>query len=31
MFSVGVSDHCMVAHSFADPFFGPVQPLHGTT
>jgi len=31
MFSVGVSDHCMIAHSFADPFFGPAQKLHGAT
>jgi 6-pyruvoyltetrahydropterin/6-carboxytetrahydropterin synthase len=31
MFSVGVSDHVMVAHSFADPFFGPAQRLHGAT
>jgi 6-pyruvoyltetrahydropterin/6-carboxytetrahydropterin synthase len=31
MFSVGVSDHIMVAHSFADPFFGPAQRLHGAT
>jgi len=31
MFGVGVSDHCMVAHSFADPFFGPAQRLHGAT
>lgn len=31
MFSVGVSDHCMVAHSFADAFFGPAQRLHGAT
>jgi 6-pyruvoyltetrahydropterin/6-carboxytetrahydropterin synthase len=31
MFSVGVSDHCMIAHSFADPFFGPAQRLHGAT
>jgi 6-pyruvoyltetrahydropterin/6-carboxytetrahydropterin synthase len=31
MFSVGVSDHCMIAHSFADPFFGPAQQLHGAT
>lgn len=30
-FSVGVSDHVMVAHSFADPFFGPAQRLHGAT
>ncbi|HEY6080009.1 MAG TPA: 6-carboxytetrahydropterin synthase [Polyangiaceae bacterium] len=31
MFSLGVSDHIMVAHSFADPFFGPAQRLHGAT
>jgi 6-pyruvoyltetrahydropterin/6-carboxytetrahydropterin synthase len=31
MFSVGVAAHCMVAHSFADPFFGPAQRLHGAT
>jgi 6-pyruvoyltetrahydropterin/6-carboxytetrahydropterin synthase len=31
MFSVGVSDHCLVAHSLADPFFGPAQRLHGAT
>ncbi len=31
MFGVGVSGHCMVAHSFADPFFGPAQRLHGAT
>jgi 6-pyruvoyltetrahydropterin/6-carboxytetrahydropterin synthase len=31
MFSVGVSDHCMVAHSLADPVFGPAQRLHGAT
>jgi len=31
MFSVGVSDHIMIAHSFADPFFGPAQRLHGAT
>jgi len=31
MFSVGVSDHCMVAHSFSDPFFGIAQRLHGAT
>lgn len=31
MFSVGVSDHVMIAHSFADPFFGPAQHLHGAT
>ncbi len=31
MFSLGVSDHTMIAHSFADPFFGPAQRLHGAT
>lgn len=31
MFSVGVSDHVMIAHSFADPTFGPAQKLHGAT
>ena len=31
MFSVGVSDYCMVAHSLADPTFGPAQRLHGAT
>jgi 6-pyruvoyltetrahydropterin/6-carboxytetrahydropterin synthase len=31
MFSVGVSDHVMIAHSFADPSFGPAQRLHGAT
>ncbi len=31
MFSVGVSDHFLVAHSLADPFFGPAQRLHGAT
>jgi 6-pyruvoyltetrahydropterin/6-carboxytetrahydropterin synthase len=31
MFSVGVSDHVMIAHSFADPYFGPAQRLHGAT
>jgi 6-pyruvoyltetrahydropterin/6-carboxytetrahydropterin synthase len=31
MFSIGVSDHVMIAHSFADPFFGPAQRLHGAT
>jgi 6-pyruvoyltetrahydropterin/6-carboxytetrahydropterin synthase len=30
-FSVGVSDHVMIAHSFADPYFGPAQRLHGAT
>ena len=31
MFSVGVSDHVMIAHSFPDAFFGPAQRLHGAT
>jgi 6-pyruvoyltetrahydropterin/6-carboxytetrahydropterin synthase len=31
MFSVGVSDYCMVAHSLADPTFGRAQRLHGAT
>jgi 6-pyruvoyltetrahydropterin/6-carboxytetrahydropterin synthase len=30
-FSVGVSDHVMIAHSFSDPYFGPGQKLHGAT
>jgi 6-pyruvoyl-tetrahydropterin synthase len=31
MFTLGVSDHVMIAHSFADPFFGPAQRVHGAT
>lgn len=31
MYRLGVSDHVMIAHSFADPFFGPAQKLHGAT
>jgi 6-pyruvoyl-tetrahydropterin synthase len=31
MFTLGVSDHIMIAHSFADPFFGPAQRVHGAT
>ena len=31
MFTLGVSDHVMIAHSFADYFFGPAQRLHGAT
>lgn len=31
MFTLGVSDHVMIAHSFADPFFGPGQRMHGAT
>lgn len=31
MFTLGVSDHVMIAHSFASEFFGPAQRLHGAT
>jgi 6-pyruvoyl-tetrahydropterin synthase len=31
MFAVSASDHVMIAHSFADPFFGPATRLHGAT
>jgi 6-pyruvoyltetrahydropterin/6-carboxytetrahydropterin synthase len=31
MFTLGVSDHVMIAHSFADPFFGPATRMHGAT
>jgi 6-pyruvoyltetrahydropterin/6-carboxytetrahydropterin synthase len=31
MFSVGVSDHMMVAHSLRGETFGPAQRLHGAT
>jgi 6-pyruvoyl-tetrahydropterin synthase len=31
MYQLAVSDHVMIAHSFADPFFGPAQRLHGAT
>jgi 6-pyruvoyl-tetrahydropterin synthase len=31
MFSVGASDHAMIAHSLADPFFGPATRMHGAT
>jgi 6-pyruvoyl-tetrahydropterin synthase len=31
MFTLGVSDHVMIAHSFGDAFFGPAQRLHGAT
>src|SRR5258708_39597835 len=31
MFTLGVSDHIMIAHSFAGPFFGPAQRTHGAT
>jgi 6-pyruvoyl-tetrahydropterin synthase len=31
VFTLAVSDHIMIAHSFADPFFGPAQRVHGAT
>lgn len=31
MFSVGVRDHMMIAHSFRGELFGPAQALHGAT
>jgi len=31
MFSVGVRDHVMIAHSFRGELFGPAQRLHGAT
>src|SRR3954469_1674330 len=31
MFSVGVRDHMMIAHSFQGEVFGPAQRLHGAT
>src|ERR1041384_1197182 len=31
MFTVGVSDHIMVAHSLRGETFGPAQRLHGAT
>jgi 6-pyruvoyltetrahydropterin/6-carboxytetrahydropterin synthase len=31
MFTVGISDHVMVAHSLAHPGFGPAQRVHGAT
>ena len=31
MYSLGVSDHIMIAHSLAGEFFGPAQGLHGAT
>src|ERR671915_11636 len=31
MFSVGVSDHMMIAHSLRGATFGPAQRLHGAT
>jgi len=31
MYSLAVSDHVMIAHSFVGAIFGPAQQLHGTT
>ena len=31
MYSVAVSDHIMIAHSFRGEIFGPAQRLHGAT
>jgi 6-pyruvoyltetrahydropterin/6-carboxytetrahydropterin synthase len=31
MYSVGVRDHVMIAHSFRGDVFGPAQKLHGAT
>jgi 6-pyruvoyltetrahydropterin/6-carboxytetrahydropterin synthase len=31
MYSVAVSDHVMIAHSFVGEVFGPAQRLHGAT
>ncbi|MEA2756129.1 MAG: hypothetical protein QOJ54_2418 [Aliidongia sp.] len=31
MYSVAVSDHIMIAHSFRGAIFGPAQRLHGAT
>ena len=31
MYSVAVSDHVMIAHSFRGPIFGPAQRRHGAT
>ena len=31
MFTVGVRDHVMIAHSFRGAVFGPAQRLHGAT
>ena len=31
MYSVGVRDHVMIAHSFRGDLFGPAQRLHGAT
>jgi 6-pyruvoyltetrahydropterin/6-carboxytetrahydropterin synthase len=31
MYSLAVSDHFMIAHSFAGEIFGPAQQMHGAT
>ncbi|MBC8048968.1 MAG: 6-carboxytetrahydropterin synthase [Chitinophagales bacterium] len=31
MYALEVRDHIMIAHSFADPYFGPAQNMHGAT
>jgi len=31
MYTLAVSDHIMIAHSFAGEIFGPAQQLHGAT
>lgn len=31
MYSVEVRDRIMIAHTLADPFFGPAQAMHGAT
>jgi 6-pyruvoyltetrahydropterin/6-carboxytetrahydropterin synthase len=31
VYTLTVRDHVMIAHSLADPFFGPAQRLHGAT
>ena len=31
MYSIGVRDHIMIAHSFRGEVFGPAQKLHGAT
>lgn len=31
MFTLAVESHIMIAHSFADAFFGPAQNVHGAT
>ncbi len=31
MYSLAVSDHIMIAHSFTGEIFGPAQQMHGAT